>query len=56
MIGQEKRFCCLCEDMLVGMGHNPAPLADHPERCCDYCNTHRVIPERINRMMQGGAW
>jgi hypothetical protein len=42
--------CCLCGDkILYGFGHNPAPLQikNDDERCCDNCNTTKVIPARI---------
>jgi hypothetical protein len=42
--------CCLCLTPQRGFGNNPEPLASHPERCCDDCNTSRVIPARLVAM------
>ncbi len=44
--------CCLCGNQIEvqsngwDKGHNPAPLSEDG-RCCDYCNTHQVIPARL---------
>jgi hypothetical protein len=50
--------CCLCGGEIEVQpisgwdgGHNAAPLSEG--RCCDLCNTHRVIPERIARIVGG---
>lgn len=42
----EKLMCCLCDDEIDGFGNNPSPLKDDG-RCCDKCNTEKVIPARI---------
>jgi len=49
--------CCLCgEDIAVTptgwrYGNNPQPLTDNDEdRCCDLCNSTKVIPKRIEGM------
>jgi hypothetical protein len=46
--------CCLCSnDIEVAAcgwegGHNPSPLGESSEdRCCDECNTTKVIPARL---------
>lgn len=48
--------CCLCGQLFVGMGNNPWPIT--PEgaeyRCCDECNSVKVIPARL-RMICGGT-
>jgi len=51
--------CCLCgspcepwvpDDPETGYGHNPEPLATHPERCCNDCNATKVIPARLRQI------
>lgn len=50
--------CCLCGGDIEKKrtpggavywdgGNNPEPLADTPNRCCDTCNTTKVLPARI---------
>ena len=43
--------CCICKKTVTGYGNNPFPVATDG-LCCDECNSHRVIPERI-RLYQG---
>lgn len=44
---REKNTCCLCGRKFDGFGHNPDPLhSDDESRCCDSCNTWKVIPAR----------
>lgn len=33
-----------------GYGHNPEPLGDYDQRCCNVCNVTKVIPARIARL------
>lgn len=40
--------CILCGCWVNGYGHNPEPLAKAFYRCCDVCNSLKVIPARIN--------
>lgn len=40
--------CVLCDDEVVGYGNNPQPLKEDG-RCCDTCNSTKVIPERLKR-------
>jgi len=47
--------CCLCNKEIEveavsgwAEGNNAMPLKDG--RCCEMCNYHKVIPERIKRM------
>lgn len=40
--------CSICGERYDGMGNNAAPV--NGGRCCDVCNTTRVIPERIARI------
>jgi hypothetical protein len=37
--------CCICSEPYVGIGHDPAPVADKGE-CCDVCRLVSVLPER----------
>ena len=39
--------CCLCGDPYAGHGNNPEPLSE-AGRCCDDCNSLRVVPARMN--------
>ena len=39
--------CWFCGIEFEGWGNNPEPFASHPERCCDDCNTTKVIPARL---------
>lgn len=48
--------CCLCgADILDGIGNNPAPLMETTEenRCCNDCNSTKVIPARLQNMSEG---
>lgn len=48
----ERRFrCCLCGKEFYGWGNNPWPVSTEEEdRCCDECNSKKVIPARIEMM------
>jgi len=37
--------CCICGNTYVAYGHNAEPLATG--RCCDTCNTTKVVPARM---------
>jgi hypothetical protein len=39
--------CVLCNSYNEGYGNNPEPCAD-AGRCCDNCNSNKVIPQRMN--------
>ena len=39
--------CSLCGEESHGYGHNPEPLKEYGQRCCDQCNREHVIPARI---------
>lgn len=41
------RKCSLCGKSFKGMGHNPMPLREYTERCCNDCNADVVIPLRM---------
>lgn len=46
---KEALKCCLCGKKVVGYGNNPWPLVkDIKSRCCDQCNTTKVVPARIS--------
>jgi|TARA_R110000803_G_scaffold41769_2_gene89746 hypothetical protein len=42
------RKCSICKNSFEGMGHNPMPLKEYTERCCDDCNNDFVIPTRLD--------
>jgi hypothetical protein len=44
--------CVLCGTVFDGWGHNPAPLASLPAKCCSDCNQFRVIPARLGRIRE----
>lgn len=46
---EDKETCVLCGEEIEGYGNNPAPLADEG-KCCDSCNSKRVIPARLKAM------
>ncbi len=37
--------CCLCDKQAKGWGNNPQPLMSG--KCCDECNTEKVVPARL---------
>lgn len=43
--------CCICGKEFEGYGNNPYPIGrdiySSEDRCCDECNTTKVIPARI---------
>ena len=43
-------ICPLCGALENGWGHNAFPLGDF--RCCSGCNTHQVIPARIQKLTE----
>ena len=47
--------CCICNEEIVGKyGHNAEPVVANG-RCCDVCNSLKVIPMRLNRRNKEGA-
>lgn len=49
LVPEVRKFkCCLCDREFKGHGHNPQPIKSEGE-CCNYCNTMKVIPERLRR-------
>lgn len=48
---QTSAQCCLCGDPYAGHGNNPEPLSESG-RCCDDCNSLRVVPARMNNIFR----
>ena len=47
----EKHICCICGQEFTGYGNNPYPVnSDEDARCCDDCNTTKVIPARLEEL------
>jgi hypothetical protein len=46
------QICCLCQNEFVGFGNNPAPLEG--DKCCDNCNSEKVIPARMQDVRNVG--
>ena len=39
--------CCICDKLIMNSyGNNPWPVKD-TGKCCDTCNSDKVIPSRI---------
>ena len=46
----EQHICSICGLPYHGFGNNPYPYpAENGERCCNECNSLKVIPARIAR-------
>jgi hypothetical protein len=43
--------CCICGEAYSGLGNNPAPVKGDGE-CCDFCNSHIVLPRRVKEAKQ----
>lgn len=43
--------CCICGRIFKGYGNNPAPVKKHG-RCCDDCNSSKVIPARMAEIIK----
>ena len=44
----EVKICCICKKPYSGWGNNPWPVVkDDMAECCNYCNSHVVLPARI---------
>ena len=50
VVCDNQRACIICHDPIVDFGHNPAPLADPPFRCCGDCN-ELVVAMRLTLAM-----
>ena len=43
----QPHICSICHRQYTGWGHNPEPILEYPERCCEDCNNDLIIPWRI---------
>ena len=41
--------CKICNETIFGHGHNAQPVANG--RCCEVCNTTKVLPARMKLML-----
>ena len=50
-----KFTCCLCGAECTGWGNNPYPCEPKfgGDRCCDECNSTKVIPARLRALCKG---
>jgi hypothetical protein len=49
---ESKETCVLCGKELAERHYSPAPLADYG-RCCNECNTRKVLPARKKHQGEG---
>lgn len=43
--------CSICGEVYEGYGNNPYPVTvGEDDRCCDLCNSFRVIPARLEQL------
>lgn len=46
------KSCSICKNLFSGYGNNPEPVKDIKEgKCCDTCNQIKVIPARIQLLL-----
>ena len=52
LMSEDKKYkCVLCGEDSIGWGNNPEPLKEFDDgRCCDTCNSTKVIPARLVAM------
>ena len=51
--GVEYWTCSICDEIFSGFGNNPWPVTEGDEdRCCDNCNSMKVIPARFREMAE----
>ena len=44
--------CSICGKTFTGWGNNPYPVTKgENDRCCDLCNDTKVIPARLEQML-----
>ena len=43
------RECSICGDTFEGFGNNAEPVSKG--RCCDRCNTYKIIPARLGEVI-----
>jgi len=41
--------CKICNQTIFGYGHNAQPVTNG--RCCEVCNTTKVLPARMKLML-----
>jgi len=49
MEGKEIKECCICSLEYIGYGNNATPVKEG--RCCDVCNSFKVVPARMDNLM-----
>ena len=47
----KSQLCVLCDAKFSEWGNNPYPLANSG-KCCNTCNTTRVIPQRLYKLKE----
>jgi len=50
MTKEEEYICSLCGNKFIGFGNNSEPLKASEDRCCDECNSTKVIPARLKQI------
>ena len=45
---KQTQYCGICHKSYEGFGNNGWPITN--DKCCDECNTQKVIPARLNRI------
>ena len=48
--GKDIWRCVICSHYFTGWGNNPDPIKNYGE-CCNTCNTMKVIPARLGRII-----
>jgi len=48
-MSKEIKECCICSLEYIGYGNNAAPVKEG--RCCDVCNSFKVLPARMGNLM-----
>ena len=51
IIKKEEHICCICGKKFNGYGNNPDPVKKEG-RCCDDCNSTKVIPARLEEWIK----
>ena len=46
---KEIKECCICSLEYIGYGNNATPVKEG--RCCDVCNSFKVVPARMDNLM-----
>lgn len=51
MTNNQEYVCCICGKKFTGFGNNPWPVVkDEAARCCDECNSTKVLAARLAQM------